>query len=460
MKLPLRALSEAAHADVRNGERFPESVSLSTDTRTLAAGQLYVALRGEHFDGHSFVADALARGASGVVVDHPEALPEGAPALVVGDTLAAYHAFASVAREALGARVIAVTGSAGKTTTKELLAQLLEQAGLGPVAATPGNENNEFGVPKLLLSLQPSVRAVVVELGARRPGEILPLAQLARPDVAVITNIGEAHLELMGSRERLAATKFEILATGAQPVLNADDEASRARGAEATREPIWFAVRSESGNALPKGRVVALLGRTTLVVREPGETRHYAVECTLPGDHNLANVAAALAAAWAAGAALPALIEALPMLALPTGRYERARVGDLDVIYDAYNASMSGTLATLRSFASEGAARKIAVLGSMAELGPEAPAMHERVGAAAAAAGLDALLVGGDFASALARGARAAGLGSERVVPFDDSAAAVTWLRTHARAGDLVLLKASRRYHLEDVLEGLRAAHA
>ena len=179
----------------------------------------------------------------------------------------------------------------------------------------------------------------------------------------------------------------------------------------------------------------------------------------MPGDHNLANVAAALAAAWAAGAALPALIEALPLLALPTGRYERARVGDLDVIYDAYNASMSGTLATLRSFASEGAARKIAVLGSMAELGPEAPAMHERVGAAAAA-GLDALLVGGDFASALARGARAAGLGSERVVPFDDSAAAVAWLRAHARAGDLVLLKASRRYHLEDVLEGLRAAHA
>jgi UDP-N-acetylmuramoyl-tripeptide--D-alanyl-D-alanine ligase len=147
-------------------------------------------------------------------------------------------------------------------------------------------------------------------------------------------------------------------------------------------------------------------------------------------------------------------------LTLPQGRYERMQVGAFDVIYDAYNASMSGTLATLSSFAREIAARKIAVLGSMAELGPDAAEMHERVGAAAAASKLDALLVGGDYAESLARGARGAGFPAELVINFDDNGRAVDWLRANARAGDLVLLKASRRYKLESVLEGLRAAHA
>jgi UDP-N-acetylmuramoyl-tripeptide--D-alanyl-D-alanine ligase len=460
MKLPIAALIEAAAADVRHRERFPERVAVSTDTRTLESGELFVALRGENFDGHAFVADALARGACGIVVSDVLSLPDDAPALVVGDPLVAYQAFAAVAREAISAKVVAVTGSTGKTTTKELIAQLLESAGCGPVGATPANENNEIGVAKLLLSMQPNVRAVVAELGARRPGEILPLAQLARPDVAVVTNIGDAHLELMGTRERLAATKFEIFATGAQPVLNADDPASRERGRDLGGEPVWFAARDVVSNALPKGRVVVVLGRSTLVIREPGETRHHAIDCSLPGVHNLSNLAAAIAASLAAGAPLQRVIDAIPSLALPSGRYERVRVGEFELIYDAYNASLSGSLATLRSFEREPATRKVAVLGSMAELGPDAPAMHERVGAAAAASGITALLVGGEFAADIARGARKAGYPAQSIVTFADTSVAVAWLRANAASGDLVLLKASRRYHLEEVLEGLRAAHA
>jgi UDP-N-acetylmuramoyl-tripeptide--D-alanyl-D-alanine ligase len=460
MNLSIDALIEVTGAGVRHRDKFPERVSIATDTRTLTRGELFVALRGENFDGHAFVAEALARGASGLVVSDLLSLPEDAPALIVGDPLVAYQAFAAVARGAIEANVVAVTGSTGKTTTKDLIAQLLESAGCGPIAATPANENNEIGVAKLFLSLQPNVRSVVAELGARRPGEILPLAQLARPDVAVVTNVGDAHLELMGTRERLAATKFEIFATGAQPIVNADDPTSRERGRDLPGDPIWFAARDAASNNLPKGRVVALLGRTTLVVREPGETRHHAIECTLPGDHNLSNVAAAIAAALAAGAPLQRVIDALPSLALPSGRYERVRVGVFDLIYDAYNASLSGSLATLRSFERERAARKVAVLGSMAELGADAPAMHERVGAAAASSGIAALLVGGEFAADLARGARKAGYPAQSIIPFADSVAAVAWLRANASSGDLVLLKASRRYHLEQVLEGLRAAHA
>lgn len=460
MKLPIAALIEVTGADVRHRERLPERVSISTDTRTLLPGDLFVALRGENFDGHAFIAEALARGACGVVVTDLLSLPDDAPALVVGDPLVAYQAFAAVARESISAKVVAVTGSTGKTTTKDLIAQLLESAGCGPVAATAANENNEIGVAKLFLSLHANVRSVVAELGARRPGEILPLTQLARPDVAVVTNVGDAHLELMGTRERLAATKFEIFATGAQPILNADDPTSRERGRDLPGEPIWFAARDAVSNALPKGRVVVVLGRSTLVIREPGETRHHAIECSLPGIHNLSNLAAAIAATLAAGAPLERVIEAIPSLALPAGRYERVQVGDFELIYDAYNASLSGSLATLRSFEREAARRKVAVLGSMAELGPDASEMHERVGAAAATSGIAALLVGGEFAADIARGARKAGYPAQSIVPFTDSGMAVAWLRANAASGDLVLLKASRRYHLEEVLEGLRAAHA
>jgi UDP-N-acetylmuramoyl-tripeptide--D-alanyl-D-alanine ligase len=180
----------------------------------------------------------------------------------------------------------------------------------------------------------------------------------------------------------------------------------------------------------------------------------------LPGEHNLANLAAALALAWALGADPAALAAAVPALRLPPGRYERRHVGALDVIYDAYNASAGGMLATLRSFGGESAPRKIAVLGSMAELGPDAARMHREVGAAAATAGLAALLAGGDFAADLARGAREGGLAPERIVTFADNGAALAWLRANAQPGDLVLLKASRRYKLEEILAGLEAAHA
>ena len=151
MKLPIAALIEVTGANVRHRERFPERVAVSTDTRTLAKDDLFVALRGENFDGHAFVAEALARGACGIVVSDVLSLPGDAPALVVGDPLVAYQAFAAVARDSISAKVVAVTGSTGKTTTKELIAQLLESAGCGPVGATPANENNEIGVAKLFL---------------------------------------------------------------------------------------------------------------------------------------------------------------------------------------------------------------------------------------------------------------------------------------------------------------------
>jgi UDP-N-acetylmuramoyl-tripeptide--D-alanyl-D-alanine ligase len=437
---------------------LPARVRVSTDTRAMRAGDTYLALRGERFDGHAFAADAVARGAAAVIVDDERAIPEGAPGLVVADTKAAYLALAAAARNALRARVIAITGSAGKTTTKAFLAQLLAAAGAGEVVATPANENNEIGTAKLFLSIEGDPDVVVAELGARRPGDIAELVAVARPEIGVLTNVGDAHLEIMGSRELLAATKWELFGAGARAVLNAADAVSRDRAPSLAAPPHWFGVLDHPtpAPAPPGASFVALRGDDELLVVDEKGSATYGARFALPGAHNRANAAAACAAAIAFGCEPGAVAAATGALRLPEGRYERTRVGTLDVIYDAYNASMAGTLATLDAFAHERALRRIAVLSSMAELGDGSAEMHERVGAAAGRAGLSALLVGGAFAGDLARGARAAGVAAERIVRFERNADAVEWLAAHAGVGDLVLLKGSRMYHLEEVLDGLR----
>jgi UDP-N-acetylmuramoyl-tripeptide--D-alanyl-D-alanine ligase len=441
------------------GTALPAQLRVSIDTRTLRGGDTFLALRGERFDGHRFVGEAVGRGAVAVVVDDPSGIPPGIPALVVGDTKVAYLALAATARKALRGRVVAITGSTGKTTTKALLVQVLQAAGAGFVAATPANENNEIGVSKLFLGLEPSVDVVVVELGARHYGDIETLVAIARPDVAVLTNVGDAHLAVMGSRERLTDTKWSIFSYGATAVLNASDAVCRERAHGLPQPAQWFDAVAPGVPVSALGvRTTVLRGRDELVIGDANGFVTHRVRCTLPGDHNRANVAAACAAALALGCAPPAVAASIAGLALPEGRYERTRVGDLELIFDAYNASMAGTLATLDAFAHERAERRIAVLASMAELGDGSVAMHERVGAAAARADLTALLVGGEHAHDLERGARAAGIPPERLVRFERNADAVRWLADHARAGDLVLLKGSRMYHLEEVVDGLRGA--
>jgi UDP-N-acetylmuramoyl-tripeptide--D-alanyl-D-alanine ligase len=451
----------AAGAVSRDAAGLPERLSFSTDTRRIRPGDAYVALIGATYDGHDFVAEALARGAVAVVVSDAASVPPGAPALVVGDTKAAYLAFGAVARSASRARFVSITGSTGKTTTKALLAQLLEGAGNGGrVVATPGNENNEIGVAKLLLSLPPDAAYVVVEHGARHPGDILPLARATRPGVAVLTNVGEAHLEIMGSREVLAQTKWDIFSTGAAAVLNARDAVSLERASQLAAEPIWFSAAGDPPpDARARGTLVFFDDAGRLCVREPGSpARTYGGELGLPGEHNRENAAAAAAVALMLGCEPDRIAAALGALALPAGRYERISFGDYAVVYDGYNASMSGAIATLGSFGRERAERRIALLSSMAELGAEAPEMHARVGSAAAASA-DLLLVGGDYAGDLARGARAGGMDATRIVPFASTEEVVAWLRANVRPGDLILVKGSRRYRLEDVVAGLRAAH-
>jgi UDP-N-acetylmuramoyl-tripeptide--D-alanyl-D-alanine ligase len=352
-------------------------------------------------------------------------------------------------------RVIAITGSTGKTTTKAFITQLLATKYGSRVIAAPANENNEIGVSKLLLAASNEEHdAMVVEMGARQYGDVATLVAFAKPQVGVLTNIGEAHLEIMGSRERLADTKWALFEKGARAVLNADDPVSVKRADRLARSPHWFAARETEGPAR-SSRMTTLVGRSRVVDREGDRRDELEVDVNVPGIHNRANAAAAIAGALELGVTLAAMRDALAALRLPEGRFESFRMpGGWRIIYDAYNANASGTLAALDAFAMEKPERAIAVLGSMAELGNESIKLHERVGAHAAKR-VDVLLVSGEYADALARGATGSGFSSQMIVMIEDNTHAARWLREHARRGDVVLLKGSRKYRLEEIVEDL-----
>ncbi len=454
MRLPTNDVLAALGGEVVNRERLPATIAVSTDTRAIRPSETFLALRGERFDGHGFVAAAAAGGASAAIVCDASALPDGLAAIVVADTLQAYLALGGLARNRVRGPVVAVSGSTGKTTTKAFMLTAFVAAGRA-ATATPENENNEIGVAKFLLGLDDGdERIAIVEMGARTFGDLEPLVRAARPDVAVLTNVGDAHLEIMGSRERLAETKWGLFAGGAQAVLGLADATACERAPMLARPAVWFGIDAER----PRGAARAVVVRHDDVLAiDARDLRALPLHVEVPGDHNRRNLAAALAAVWAAGIDPASVTVAAPHFALPPGRYERVRTsGGPDVIYDAYNASMSGALATLSAFARERAVRRIAVLGSMAELGPDAPAMHERVGAAAAAAA-DIVLVGGAFAESLAAGARGAGLRPGALVSYGTNDEAIAWLRVYARPHDLVLLKGSRMYHMEQIVAGLTA---
>jgi UDP-N-acetylmuramoyl-tripeptide--D-alanyl-D-alanine ligase len=456
MKVPLDAALRATGATLFDGDSAPASLRVSTDTRTLEGGDTFVALRGERYDGHDFVAEAVRRGAALLVLQRADARVPGTAAMVVEDTTRAYMALAGAARALFGGKVVAITGSAGKTTTKAFLTQLLATTYGDRALAAPENENNEIGVSRLLLNASnESHQVLVVEMGARHHGDVAPLVEIARPQIGILTNVGEAHLEIMGSRERLEETKWALFSGGARAVLNAADEVSRRRAATLARSPHWFAAELPRDVA-PFETLTAFDGEGRVVGRATGRSAAYEVDVHVPGLHNRANLAAAIAGAIELGVPLERLLPQIPLVRLPHGRYDRIPVaGGIALIYDAYNANASGMIAALDAFATETATRRIAVLASMAELGAESSALHERVGAHAAGK-VDVLLVRGEHAPELARGAKRGGLEAQQIVVVGTNVQAARWLREHARPDDVVLLKGSRKYKLEEIVEELR----
>lgn len=432
--------------------------TLSIDTRTLTPGDLFVALVGPRFDGHAFVADALARGAAGVVVSRPEAVPAGAAdtsvVIAVHDTLHGMQQAANVVRRRAGTRLVAITGSAGKTTTKEIAATLL--ATRFTTLRTQGNLNNHIGLPLTLFALRTAPQVAVVELGMSGSGEIRRLVEIAEPNVRVWTNVGSAHLGNFASIEQIAEAKAEIL-SGARPddvlVANAGDARVMRHAAGFSGRTVTFGVNVPADVAV---RDVTLRGAFGARGRLVAGRQAAPFETTLLGEGNLANIAAAAAIALELGVPFDAVVGAIRTLGAAPGRGQVHRVpGGWTVIDDAYNSSPEALERALRTLgASSG--RRIALLGEMLELGPTAVALHERCGRVAASLGLSALVtVGGSAAAALGRAANAAGLDGSCIAHESASDALARRVTSLVRPGDVVLVKGSRGIAMDRVVRAL-----
>jgi UDP-N-acetylmuramoyl-tripeptide--D-alanyl-D-alanine ligase len=434
---------------------------ISIDSRAVRAGDLFIAIRGDRFDGHAFVADALGRGAIGAVV-HDAPGGAGGPALViqVDDTTRALQAIARDVRRRSGARVVAITGSAGKTTTKEVAAEFLSAR--YSVFRNKGNFNNHIGLPLSLLELRSRPEVAVVELGMNHPGEIRTLVGLAEPDVRVWTNVGDAHLGFFPSVDAIADAKAEVLEQ-ARPsdvlVANADDPRIRPRLRAFAGRVVTFGTAADADIRASAVEARGLDGTAADVQTPAGRAR---IHTPLLGLGNLSNVLAATAVALQFDVPLDEITARAATVRPAHHRGELLRLpGGVTLIDDSYNSSPAALKRSLETVqAATGSARKVAVLGEMLELGAHAGALHEECGRAAAS-GLDLLItVGGDAARALADAAVRGGMPEAAVVHVATKEAAADAALERIRPGDLVLVKGSRGIGTDLVVERLKAEFA
>jgi UDP-N-acetylmuramoyl-tripeptide--D-alanyl-D-alanine ligase len=446
--IPLDASTLARHAggELAAGRGDVLANAVSTDTRTIPAGSAFFALRGERFDANDFAHQALGAGASIVVVERWEGeAPENAAVIRVADSLSALQRFAAWYRRQLEIPVIGITGSNGKTSTKDFTAAVLGRA--FEVCATRGNLNNHIGVPLSVLSLEAEHGAGVFEMGMNHPGEIAPLCEIARPRIGIITNIGTAHIEYMGSRESIAEEKGALARC-----LPEDGALFIPAGCDFHD---YFKRRT-------KARVIAV-GNGRGVIRaedlhqEDGRSRFTlvidgqpAAQVDLPvtGKHMVTNALLAAGTGWFLGMAPGEIAAGLSATVLTSGRLRRFVSGGITIFDDTYNANPESMAAAIDTLAEtpvrEAGARRYAVLGRMGELGPHAPEAHLRVGRLAAERGLQVIAVG--------EGSQGIAEGAGRAEHFPDGEAAAAWLAGHAKPGDVVLFKASRSAAMERVM--------
>lgn len=454
MNWTLARIAAVTQGRILGGAQAAEQVvnGLTTDTRAIAQGQLFVALAGERFDAHDFLAAAVQAGAAGLLVSDEQRLPAGVPAVLVADTRLALGQLAAAWRAQFMLPLIAVTGSNGKTTTKEMIASILETAYPGAVLATRGNFNNDIGLPLTLLGLHAGHRAAVVEMGMNQPGEIAYLTQLARPTVALVNNAQRAHLQGMGDLAEIAREKGSIftgLAAAGVAVFNADDAQSAVWQAQvdaAGQRPLRFAVNqpAEVRGTLTQQGLDFLLALQT----PAGEAQ---LVLPVPGRHNAVNALAATAACLAAGIALPQVVAGLQSFRGVKGRLQR-RQGQqgAQILDDTYNANPDSVRAGIDVLAST-IGKKILVLGDMGEIGEGSHQCHDEIGGYAKSQGVDRLYALGE---ASAQAVRNFGEGGRHFCNIDKLIAAV---QKELAADTTVLVKGSRFMRMERVADALVA---
>jgi UDP-N-acetylmuramoyl-tripeptide--D-alanyl-D-alanine ligase len=448
--LTLAEIAELTGGELTGSPDVPVTGAVTLDSRAVAAGDLFVAVAGERVDGADFLPAAAAAGAVGAITTRADG---ALPCVVVADPVEALGRLASGVHARLvaaGLLTLGITGSSGKTSTKDLLGQVLAAA--GPTVSPPGSYNNDIGLPLTVLAADEETRFLVLEMGARGPGHIARLCRVARPRIGVVLNVGSAHLGEFGSPEGIAAAKGELveaLAEDGTAVLNADDP--RVIGmAPRTVARVLRTGRAEDADVRAVDVTLDESARARFTLVAGGERHPVALQVV--GEHQVANALSAAGAALAAGMA-PAQVAAALSAAGTRSRWrmEVARRSDgVTVVNDAYNANPESMRAALAALAGLSGTRRVAVLGGMAELGPDAAAQHERLGRDAAAAGIDLIVAVGPDAVGITDGAAAAGRrAGEESVHVPDRASARELLSKVLRPGDVVLVKASRSYGLE-----------
>ncbi len=449
MKLPV---SRAAEMMGASGELQYHAVATgySIDSRTLQDGDLFFAVRGDRFDGHDFVEAALARGAVGAVVraDQHSRYPFDRRLFTVPDTLAALQNLGAAVRRFWGKPLIGVTGSAGKTTTKEITAHVLSTH--HQLLKSQGNLNNHFGMPMQLLKLEPEHDLAVIEMGMSHAGEIRDLARVAQPSCGVVTVVAPVHLEFFSSIADIARAKYELIESlppGGLAVLNADDDYVSQFGRDYHGTVSTFGLHKPAHVAARNVESRGLLGSLFDIVVD-GEN----IRCTLPlmGEHNIYNALAGVAVGLHYGVSLRAAAESLASLSAGEKRGEVLQYGGAFVINDCYNSNPKALDNMVRSLAQVSGHRRIVVAGEMLELGPAAEAMHRDAGQHMGNYGIDTLIGVRGLARAMVEGARSAGVRAEFMNTPEEAG---EWLQHRIRSGDVVLLKASRGVRLERALE-------
>ncbi|MFX4293843.1 UDP-N-acetylmuramoyl-tripeptide--D-alanyl-D-alanine ligase [Streptomyces bohaiensis] len=422
------------------------------DSREAAPGVLFAAFEGERVDGHDYAAAAVEAGAAAVLATRPV----GVPAVLVDDVTAALGALARHTVRELGATLVALTGSSGKTSTKDLIAQLLRE--LGPTVWTPGSLNNEIGLPLTALRADAGTRHLVLEMGARGVGHIRYLAELTPPRIGVVLNVGTAHVGEFGGQDRIAQAKGELVEAlpaadeGGVAVLNADDPLVRAMAARTRARVVLFGESGEADIRAEEARLGSD-GRPSFTLCTP--TGRSGVTMRLYGEHHVSNALAAAAVAHELGMPATQIAEALSS-AGPLSRWRMEvteRADGVTIVNDAYNANPDSMRAALKTLATMGhGGRTWAVLGRMAELGDDSQAEHDAIGRLAVRLNVSKLVsVGGLEAAWLDMGAKNEGSWGEESVHVSDAQAALELLRDELRSGDVVLVKASRAVGLERV---------
>jgi UDP-N-acetylmuramoyl-tripeptide--D-alanyl-D-alanine ligase len=453
MKLPLSRIADFTAA-AGEYDKFAVAQGYSIDSRTAQSGDLFFAVKGERFDGHDFVEQALSKGAVAAVVRRDQLARYPAQSgltktglLAVDDTLIALQTLAAAVRKLWGKTAIGITGSVGKTTTKEAMAHLLSTH--HRVHKTKGNFNNHFGLPLGLLTLEPEYDLAVVEMGMSHAGEIAALARIAQPNEGVVTTVAPVHLEFFDSLAGIARAKYELiesLAHGGTAILNGDDPYVSQFGRDFKGKVVMFGmkptadVRAENIEVLgPEGTRFDLIAQ---------ELRQTAISPLL-GIHNVYNVLAAAAVALEHGITPSDIAAALPSLEPPDKRGQVVQLGNITVLNDCYNSSPKALMAAVDTLAALPAKRRIVIAGDMLELGPTGDQLHRESGRHIANARIDFLLGVRGLAKPMVEAAAEAGMKAEFVATPEEAG---DWLARQTRDGDVVLLKASRGVQLEKAL--------